>query len=230
MNVEVDRAIELLLSMFTPTHNRLTDKFGFYRFWGNNDWTPDKEYSPIHAGIDFSARGDKEIKAPCNGYAYGQEAHEPVGSITMIRPIVDNEALDNVVVTLMHCEPAKPQWKEVRKGEIITTQAGHGIGAAHLHLEIDVTEDVYKELVNRHMLYGDELTDRDIKEKATESGIDPDKALLRVEDQKNTWGISFLGKDGFIRKWGLPHYRQSSYSRVGNEPTVMINPLRLINF
>lgn len=225
--IDVDKTIQVLQSLSMPTHNSITDKFGFYRYWGENEWNPNTGYSPIHAGVDYSAIPNTDIYNLCTGYAYGHIVGGVVGSVTYIRPIVQQETLDTIMITLMHCEPMEPIWKKCNKTELLTKQAGYGIGAPHLHVEIDVTEDILKELLQRKIISSKKVTDTDIIKKAEQSNIDPNQTIEKVHAQQKRWGIKEIGYDYIIR-YALPQYRHSKYSRVGKESTVMLNPLKFI--
>lgn len=222
---EEDKAAEVLQSLRPPTSNEITDKFGFYRHWGESTWNPRKGYAPIHAGIDYSSRPFDKIIAPCDGYVYGHKVEGSVGAVTYLRPIWEDEAIDNVMLVFMHCEPTESEWKKVSQGDVFTVQAGYGIGHPHLHFEIDVTKGVYKTLVKRKIISDKRLTKKSIREKALRKKLDPSSVMKSIKEQKSTWGgIPFMGLDAIIRS-SLPPYRHSQYSKVGKSTTAILNPL-----
>ena len=222
-----DEAVEVLQNLTPVSPNDLTDAFGIYRHWGPRTWHPHAGYSPIHAGIDYSAQGDEHIYAPCDAYAYGQMPGGPVGSALYLRPVVAGEALDNVMITMFHCEPGPPQWREVAAGDVLTTHASHGIGAAHLHYEIDVTYDLYRKLVDVGLIRPRTVSEHTIRGRAARRKLDPGAVVEAVNAQRARWGIERLEHDAIVRT-ALPEYRQSQYSRVGRETTVVINPRRFV--
>lgn len=220
-------ALHVLDSLGRLATNPRTDPFGIRRHWGERHWIPGSGYSPIHAGVDYSAEPDPVIFAPCAGLVYGHKVDWPVGSAVYIRPLLGEDPVDNVMVVLMHCEPTASEWREVRDGEELTTHGGHGVGAPHVHVEVDVTIDVYRALVGDGIISDRAVTAETIRGRAARKDIDADLTEARVEQQCARWGIEFLGYDVLIRS-RLPAYRHSQYSRVGKGRTAIINPEKVM--
>jgi hypothetical protein len=144
-----------------------------------------------------------------------------VGSVILLLP-EDNE---EVMVVLMHCDPTASEWIPVERGGALSQHAGHGVGAPHLHLEINCTERAWREL-SGHVDTGT-VTDEAILRRASRAGLVPDKVLAAVRAQRRRWGITQLLEDG-IETSGLPEYRHSRYSRVGKGTTYRVNPERFL--
>lgn len=207
--------IDTLLGLTRPTPNRVTDYFGAGRLWGNRYWHPDARYSPIHGGVDYTARGDASIVAPCDVLAWGDYRPGDVGSYIMMRPINEGgEPSKHIALYFLHCEPTPTKWLQFDKGMPMTRQAGHGIGAPHLHFEVVVSHSLGKELESRGIIHPDWVSLKDWRNKALVAGIDDDKALARVREQMNRWQIRGMYHD-YMTRAAVPHYRQSQYSNVG---------------
>lgn len=223
--------IDVLLSLQSPTNNRITDYFGYHRHWGKRTWTPDAGYAPIHAGIDYSAMPNRYISAPCDCLAWGDKIAGPVGSYIMMRPILaDGSESKYIALYFFHCEPTPRLWGRYTKGDAITTQAGYGIGQDHLHFEIVLAKPLGQELVSMGILHEDWITLKQWHIKAAMSGLNKQRSILAVQKQMQDWQIRGMYNDYYIRAT-LPEYRKSQYSEVGNygaayvvDPTLFISP------
>jgi len=215
-------ALHILSSLRRPTNNPTTDAFGIDRCWGRRCWSPDAGYSPIHGGIDYSASPDPVVYMPCDGWTFGQWVGGAIGSAVWIRPTLGEDAVDNVMLVLFHCEPTADEWLYCRAGDPITQHAGHGVGEPHLHLEANVTPEVTEAMIAEGMLIDREVSRHTIRGKAARKRIDPDAAEGAVADQQSRWGMRWIGYDYLIRE-RLPGYRHSQYSRVGKGETHVIN-------
>ena len=202
-----------------PTTNRVTDLFGIDRYWDSEDWHPGAPYSPIHAGRDYSASPDPNVYAPCDAWVYGETVGGSIGSIMYLLPIVDGESDRGMMITLMHCEPGPSQWREVARGDVISQMAGHGIGAPHLHYEIDVTYARFEQLRVPKI----PVRDTTIRGKAARCRLNVADVMREVRDQKKRWGIEALYHAAIIRS-SLPAYRHSQYSDVGKGRTAVVDP------
>lgn len=229
-----EHEIDTLLQLKRPTPNRVTDYFGFHRRWGEKTWNPNAGYSPVHAGVDYSARPLADIVAPIDCLAWGDinrrdpTVPESVGSYVMMRPILSTgEPSKYIALYFFHCEPTAPRWQEYKQDEVMTQHAGHGIGAPHLHFEVVVAEGLGKELVTRGILQEDGVKQREWQLKAKFAKIDEREALQSIRHQVNTWAIRGIYKDYFVRV-GLPQYRKSQYSNVGTGLTYVIDPAIIV--
>ena len=216
--------LDTLLSIRTPTTNVTTDNFGFKRLWSESTWNPDSVYSPIHAGIDFSARPDSVVRAPCDILAWGALVESPIGSYIMMRPSLGGFPPSNhIAMYFFHCDPTDPTWMSVPGGTPLTYHAGHGIGAPHLHFEIAVSPEFGRYLLKEGILTDKAVTYHEMVNKARQAGIDETKAIERVETQKSTWGITRLCYSHMIVA-GLPYYKQSQHLPFTEGPVWLIDP------
>lgn len=205
-----------------PTGNPLTDRFGIFRDWGPGGWTPSDEYSPIHTGVDYSARPDGKIVSPIDGYVWGEKIDGLVGSYCIIRP----EHSDQFMFTFFHCEPTGAEWKKVNKGSFITDHAGYGIGDPHLHFELATTHAVGRHL--RHLGILRHINWRAVAEKRCEElGFNRDTVLSKIRAFKASRGVIDIGAN-YVVVSGLPDYRRSKHSKVGIGPTYIIDPTAVI--
>ena len=209
--------IKVLRSMKPPTANRITDRFGTMRLWGSTGWYPNSAYSPLHWGIDYSARGDAGVYAPVDGQVWGEFVGGAVGSCTSFIPHIDGKPTKHVIAYLIHCKPTGKQWLAVTAGDRITEHAGYGIGAPHLHWEVCVTPELARTLVADGLI-DDTPVDDWIEKKARVAGIGAFAAARRVEKQRRTHGITAVYRHAMVRA-GLPKYRLSRHSGVGRGET-----------
>jgi murein DD-endopeptidase MepM/ murein hydrolase activator NlpD len=223
-----DQELEAITSLRMPSDNALTDLFGFDRKWGFRAWRPSSLYSPIHAGIDLRARPKSTIVSPADGWVWGDMVGGSVGSYVLIRPILeDRSPSQHVLLLMMHCQPTGARWRHARAGDRITEQASHGIGAPHLHYEINVSAQFGRVLQMERLISADApLTDTEWRRKAREAQLSPRAALREVRAQCRRWGIREVHMDHFIRG-PLPDYRRSQHSEVGRGETWVVDPLAL---
>jgi hypothetical protein len=222
--------LRALMNLKPPTENLLSDAFGLNRDWGKeNAWNPDlpenEKYSPIHPGLDFTARGTHKITMPLTGRVWGDFVPGPVGAFCMILP----DLCEHIALYLFHCEPTEPEWKEYYQGEYITDQAGYGVGLPHLHFELCVS-DLLGRYLRDHTGLLRQFYDMDdhVLHKAKQCKIDEKKTLAAVKQQIHDWGISEIGMNYFVRG-PLPEYRQSRLTEVGKGVTWVINPAIFFN-
>lgn len=214
--------INALVTMQPPTLNRRTDAFGFSRAWGFETWHPQAAYSPIHAGVDFSAEPNEHIQAPCDCMAWGWFVDGSVGAYTMIIPKISGSPSEEIALYLFHCEPTGRRWADFLRSERITKHAGYGIGAPHLHLECAVTPDLACALHAAGLLDLHRITKGHWMDKAREAEFSQSQAYQRVQKQKREWGISLVFNDAIVRG-ALPPYRRSRHSRIGKGETWIID-------
>ena len=212
--------IKALQSIIAPTKNPVTDGFGIFRHWGIDTWHPDRKYSPVHAGIDFSALPEDRIAMPVKGEVWGERSRNPsIGSYCMILP----ERSAEVALYFYHCEPTGDRWRSFDRGEDVTVHAGHGIGAPHLHFEVNVTDEIGRQLLSDGILRPINNLAVDVWGRARDAGISPADTLRRVRRQMESWGILEIGENYMIRQW-LPEERRSRKSNIGKGPTWVIDP------
>lgn len=210
--------IKDLFQAAPPTKNPLTDGFGLFRDWGTGGWSPSEEYSPVHTGIDYSAKPDQAIVSPIDGYVWGEKIAGMVGSYCIIRP----DHSDQFLFTFFHCEPTGAEWRKVKKGFYVTHQAGYGIGAPHLHFELATTHSMGSHLRHRGVLK--HINWRAVVEKrCAELGFNLDTVLARVRTFMASRGVIDIGEN-YVVVSGLPDYRRTKHSRVGIGPTYLMDP------
>jgi hypothetical protein len=206
----------ILFSAMRPTPNPVTDDFGVNRDFGPTGWNPESAYSPIHTGVDYSARSLKKIVSPIDGEAWGELVPGMVGSMTMVR---SNYSRD-LVFYLLHCEPTAQQWKKVYRGQRLTTHAGHGIGLDHLHLELVVTEKLFQDLLSDGTLLPCKDSWRAfIEGRFKSAGFDVEKGMKRVDQNMKDRGLLEIGMN-YIKASALPAYRMSKHLDVGKTGSV----------
>ena len=217
--------IDALLALKRPTTNRMTDAFGVHRDWGGSGWLPVSEYSPVHLGTaDYSARTDPDIVAPGPGMVYGEMVDGPVGSCTSFRPrLSGGDISKDILIYLIHCEPTVSRWAPVEEGEVITRNAGHGIGAPHLHFEVAVTPELAKALQHQGLLSHHAVTREWLSFRARSSGLDDHRTMESVDAQLRRWGVTALYHDAIVLRGPLPSYKRSRYSDVGRGLTWVID-------
>lgn len=220
-SMDLNQEIEMLKSMILPTPNKQTDSFGLHRDWAPNGeaWNPDSEYSPVHVGVDYSARPETKIRMPCDGKIYGEMIGGLVGSYCMIVPT------DTAQIALYyhHCEPTANVWVPFHRGEVCTFQAGHGIGHPHLHIELAVGSILGQHLMSAGILRPIKNLAQTIRDRAAGAGIDPEKTLARVKRQMKEQSIIEIGENYLIRS-AIPQYKKSRYTIVGIGQTYFIDP------
>jgi hypothetical protein len=211
--------IKELFNAAAPTGNPVTDTFGVFRHWGNDGgWTPSAEYSPVHTGVDYSSKPESKILMPVDGFVWGEKIAGMVGSFCLMRP----EHSDQYLFTFFHCEPTGSLWKHYKKGDEITTQAGYGIGAPHLHEELALTHSLGSHLRHRGILRG--INWRDVVEKrCDELGFGKSEVLVRIRSMMASRGIVDIGENYIVLN-GLPDYRKSKHSKVGTGLTYLVDP------
>jgi len=213
-----EKELQLLKTIQAPTNNIVTDNFGLNRDWGKNGWHPDCGYSPIHLGVDFSARPDGNIYMPCLGQIWGDFRPYPIGSYCLVIP----NNMENISFIFMHCQPTGSIWKRFDKGDKITTHAGYGIGAPHLHFEILVTKSLGKYLLELNILKKIENIEGEIIKKSRNSNINEYVALSECRKQLTMFNILDVGQNYIVQKI-VPDYKKSRHSLVGRDDTYLID-------
>jgi murein DD-endopeptidase MepM/ murein hydrolase activator NlpD len=221
----IEKDLDILKKLITPTENKITDKFGLDRDWGSNGWTPKCGYSPMHMGVDFSARPVANIQMPINGKVWGEFRAFPVGSYCLLLP----EGTENISLIFFHCDPTNPRWVEYKQGDNITKQAGHGIGAPHLHYEVMITEELGKYLLSSEILSPLPNLKEVVYKKAEQANINKQEAMAECLKQTYDFGINEVGYNYFIQK-DIPSYKKSKFSNVGKGNTFIIDWISIQNW
>ena len=212
-----------LSNVTLPTSNPLTDSFGLGRLWGGTGWHPESEYSPVHTGVDFSARPSSDVRMAMKGKIWGDFVPGMVGSYCMMLP----ETSEEFAAYFFHCEPTAPIWVAKNKDDVVTHMAGYGIGAPHLHFELAITNKVGHYLMSNKILRKFDWR-AFAAMKAQKAGFNVDVVLQRIQKQMQERGILDIGEN-YVLVYGLPAYRKSTNSHVGNGMTFLVDPFTVID-
>lgn len=233
-------SVATLVSATPETANPVTDRFGAFRDWadvglvdpdtGRPGWNPSRGYRPIHYGVDYSVRPDAHLRAPFRMMTWGLIAADPaIGSMVLNIPLrADRSPNDSAILYWLHCTPTKPQWCAHTTGEVVTENAGHGVGAPHLHRELAVTLDLYEALVDAGLLRTDVVTEDEFTQRARDRNMPVDAVLRRIRQQIDGDGIIRIERDAIVMQRFRNADKLSRHSRVGRDITVLVNPIAVI--
>ena len=211
--------------MILPTKNQLTDKFGVYRSWGAGGWTPKSAYSPIHAGVDFSARGERIIHMPVSGRYESMSVGGHIGTVIKIKP----DDSQDILMYLFHCELCGNG--HAVEGQVLTQhqpmpkREGFGTGAPHLHFEVAVNKRIIESF---QLDLPDQHLGAYIIEKAELEDLNKTQVLHRVQEQIEAWWIIEVRKTFIHRaRQAFGSWRKMKGSKLGQEDFYMLDPFVL---
>lgn len=223
----MNRLINIVKNTAIPTPNRVTDPFGVWRVWGGTGWNPNAKYSPIHWGTDFSGKGVDQIVAPVSGQAWGEKIPGAIGSCISVIPHLDGEPVRDIIMYLIHCEPTASRWSSCNARSSLTSHAGYGIGAPHLHWEVALTPRLARALQDVKLLQAHAIDRAWWKHKSDNAGLDHGDVDPCLRSQMASHGIVKVYNDAIVRD-GLPAYKRSRFSDVGEGETWVVDIMQIL--
>jgi hypothetical protein len=218
-----------------PTSNLVTDGFGVDRDWalsgctdpetGRPGWHPFSNYRPVHYGVDFSARANSKICAPCDCDAF-TISDDTIMCIPL--EATGETHMKSIAFYLRHVVPYDD--KNAHRhlaGDLITTFDKSGQWAPHLHWECAVTYFTFDSMCAQNLLDGNSIHQTYFEQRAIARNIAPWLVMQKIGQQIKTDGICKFSPDAIIRN-GLPDWKRSALSDVGHGHTAIINSMRLV--